>query len=262
MAKVIGVISAKLTPDARIPNKVILPLWDKTMLEHHIERMKAVKGLDGVFVATSRWPGNEPVVGMAVHCGVGWLAGSENDVFERHIALCDRENADAVIRIPCDSPLFDTETAGMLVGAWRQSHCDYAYIQNVPYMCSTMAELISHEALKKAHELARGPAESKDALAAITLPIWEHHGEFKCCGIDAPGYLVRPEYQLMVDVPIDYVMMAHIYGALYRGEVLRLPAVLTWLDNHPEIAFLNAKSEYSAINKRFLEAQATCNCLK
>lgn len=247
MAKVIGVITAKLSPNGRIPNKALLPLAGKTMLEHHIERMKAAEGLDGVFVATSQWPGNEAVTKIAESCGCRWLAGGEYDVIARHIALCERESAAAVIRIACDSPTFDFDVIGARFVNQFAAGMDYMFVSNVPYGCSTMPELVSFEALKKAHEFYQGPA--------VTLPIWEHWKEFNCFEVIVAQHLDRPEYHLEVDTPVDYVVMSHIYAALYKGRPLDLRQVYEWLDDNPHIAEFGGAWEHSAINKRFLEAQ-------
>lgn len=247
--KIIGVISAKLTDTGRVPNKILLPLAGKSMLEHHIERMKAVEGLCGIFVATSRWPGNEQCVPpICEKCGVGWLAGSENDIISRYISLCERELAHAVLRIQCDSPLFDIDSSTQLVKTYNDHQkMDYVYIRNVPYMCSISTELITFEALKKAHTFYQGPA--------VTLPIWENFQHFKCRSVDAGAWLVRPEYSLEVDTPEDYVVISHIYGALYQDKPIPTEEAFKWLDHNLWIQRLNESKEYSTINRRFVEAQ-------
>ncbi|OHB57726.1 MAG: hypothetical protein A2173_03770 [Planctomycetes bacterium RBG_13_44_8b] len=249
MPKVIGIISAKLAAEARIPNKVLLPLAGKSMLAHHIERMKAAP-VDEISVATSRWPGNDIVEKIAKQEGVKCYAGSENDVISRHIAICEKEKADACIRIPCDSPLFEYDVIAELIRSFRQSSSSwysYVYVNNVSFEYSTMPELVSLNALKKAHEYYQGPA--------VTLPIWEHWEDFVCCGVPVHKEYNRPEYRLAVDTPMDYVAMSHIYAALYQGKPISLDDVYRWLDANPHIGKLCCGSEHSAINKRFLEAQ-------
>ena len=247
MSKIIGIITARLKSHARIPDKVLLPLAGETMLWHHIQRMKAAEGLDGVFVATSKYPHNETITDLCDSYGVGYYAGSEHDVIERHIVLCEREGADACIRVPCDSPLFYIDIIKPFAYSYRERGEDYHYVRNVPFECGTMPELISLEAMKKAHEYYQGPA--------VTLPIWEHMSDFKCVGHNALYTVVRPQYRLDVDTPADYVAMSHIYAALYRGEPIYLPRVFNWLDKHQSIAELLGAAEHSAINRRFMEAQ-------
>ena len=256
MQKVIGVISAKLSVAARVPNKVLLPLSGHTsMLRHHMERMyKARKHLDGLWVATSRWPGNEHVkaeatdgIGSQNQSAFGCWEGSEHDVIQRHIDLCENAKADAVIRVTCDCPLFDYEVIEHLVSTYKQSGCDYVYVRNVPFTCSTMPELVSLSALQKGHKYYQGPA--------ITLPIWEHHKDFNIASVEASPTLARPEYNLTVNTPAEYMAMVHLYKGIYDGTPIPLAHAYQWLKDNPYIAKYFMQSEHSAINQRFMEAQ-------
>jgi len=248
--KVIGVISARLSKTARVPDKVLLPLAGRSSLEHHIDRMKAADGIDGVFVATSRYPGNEILAEIAEKNNVGWIAGSENDVIDRHIALCEREGADACIRITCDSPLFEWRVIKPMVDKFNEGY-DYVYVPNIPIECSITPELIALDALKRSHEYYQGEA--------VTLPIWEHYDKFKCFGLNMPENITRPEYILTIDTPQDYVTMSHIYRVLYNRECIFLEDVYKWLDKNPYMVAFNSKHENSAINKRFIEAMKNAN---
>lgn len=256
MPNVIGVISAKLSVQARVPNKVLLPLsGHTTMLRHHMERMyKATDHLDGLWVATSRWPGNEHVkaeatdgIGAHNHSVFGCFEGSEHDVIQRHIDLCKKANADAFIRVTCDCPLFDYEIIEHLVGTYRESGCDYVYVRNVPFECSIMPELVSLEAIERAHKYYQGPA--------VTLPVWEHHNEFNIASIEAPPAFIRPEYNLTVNTPPEYMAMVHLYTTLYDGTPVPLANAYKWLEDNPYIAKYFMRNEHSDINRRFMEAQ-------
>ena len=58
MSKVIGVITARMA-STRLPGKVLQKMAGKSAFAHHVERMKNVNGLDGVFLATSVDPKNK-----------------------------------------------------------------------------------------------------------------------------------------------------------------------------------------------------------
>ncbi|HBR22008.1 MAG TPA: hypothetical protein DD713_05495, partial [Nitrospiraceae bacterium] len=103
MRKVIGVITARMA-STRLPGKVLQKMAGKSVFAHHAERMNHVKGLDGVFLATSIDPLNKELIEEAKRLNCGWYAGAEQDIVDRHIKLCERERADAVIRVTCDSP--------------------------------------------------------------------------------------------------------------------------------------------------------------
>src|SRR3990170_1594263 len=127
MKKVIGVITARMA-STRLPGKVLKKMAGKSIFGHHVERMKNVKGLDDVFLATSVDPKNKELIEEAEKLGCGWYAGAEQDIVDRHIKLCEREKADAVIRVTCDSPIFDIVSASRFVEEFRKEFRDYIYI--------------------------------------------------------------------------------------------------------------------------------------
>ncbi len=239
MGKVIGVITARMA-STRLPGKVLKAIAGKTNFAHHVERMRHVTGLDGVFLATSKDPLNKSLIKEAERLGCGWYAGAEQDVVERHVALCKREKADAVIRVTCDCPLFDIDSASRFVELFKKRHYDFVYVSNMPVMYGTLSELISDKALIEVHKHYRGPA--------VSLYIRENMKLFKTFSIKIDNDLCRPEYRLTVDEPADLDLVRHIYEALYRGEPLSLKEVYTWLDDHPKIAKLNAKVKIKDVN--------------
>jgi spore coat polysaccharide biosynthesis protein SpsF len=239
MRKVIGVITGRMA-STRLPEKVMKPLAGKSVFAHHAERMKEVAGLDGIYLATSTDPKNSILIDEAERLGCGWYAGPEEDVVERHIRICEREEADAVIRVTCDCPLFNIDITSRFVETFKKEYFDFIFCGNMPMMYGTLTELLSYDALKRVHEVYRGPA--------ICLPIRENLSEYKITTIDVEQDLVRPEYRLTVDCPEDLALMKQIYKALYRGHPISLQKVYSWLDDNPQIAYINRNVEVKGIN--------------
>lgn len=230
MKKVIGVITARMA-STRLPGKVLQKMAGKSTFAHHVERMQHVRGLDGVFLATSVDPLNKELIEEAHRFGCGWYAGAEQDIVERHIKLCERENADAVVRVTCDSPIFDIDSASRFAEEFRKDYFDYIYVLNMTMIQGTLSELISYNALVEVHKHYRG--------AAVSQHIKENLDEFKTLGIEIDVDLCRPEYRLTIDEAIDIEMIRKIYEALYKGMPLNLHDVYTWLDDNPQIAKMN-----------------------
>ena len=72
--------------------------------------MKKVPGISDVYLATSKDERNEPLIEESKKLGVKYYAGSEEDILERHIGISEAANADAVLRVTCDMPLFDVDS--------------------------------------------------------------------------------------------------------------------------------------------------------
>ncbi len=228
--KVIGVITARMA-STRLPGKVLLKMAGKSIFEHHVERMKAVQGLDGVFLATSTDPKNKALIEEAERLNCGWFAGAEQDIVDRHIRLCERENADAFIRVTCDSPIFDIGSASSFVMEFKKEYRDLICVSNMTMIQGTLSELISYKAMVEVHKHYRG--------AAISLYIKNNPAKFNLQGLEIDADLCRPEYRLTIDEKIDIDMITKIYEALYEGAPLDLHKVYTWLDDNPDIASMN-----------------------
>lgn len=230
MRKVIGVITARMA-STRLPGKVLQKMAGKSIFAHHVERMNCVNGLDGVFLATSVDSKNKELIKEAEMLSCGWYAGAEQDIVDRHIKLCEREGADAVIRVTCDSPIFDIESASRFVEEFKKDYRDYIYVSNMTMIQGTLSELISYDTLMEIHKNYRG--------AAVSMYIKENMDKFKTLGIEIDIDLCRPEYRLTIDEAIDIEMIRLIYEALYKGKPLDLREVYTWLDDNPQVAKMN-----------------------
>ncbi len=230
MAKIIGVITARMA-STRLPGKVMRKIAGKSVFGHHVERMQNVKGISGVFLATSDNPLNKELIKEAERLGCGWYAGAEQDIVDRHIRLCEQEKADAVVRVTSDSPIFDIDSASRFVEEFKKEYWDLIYVSNMTMIQGSLSESISFKALLKIHEHYRG--------AAISMHIKENMKDYKTLGIPIDVDLCRPEYRITIDEAADIEMISKIYEALYKGKPLSLRKVYAWLDDNPLVAKIN-----------------------
>lgn len=239
MSKVIGIITARMG-STRFPGKVMKKIMGKSVFAYHVERLRYVDGIDGIFLATSKNLNNKELITEAERLGCGWYAGEEEDIVERHIKLCEQESADAIIRMPCDSPIFDIDSTCTLIRRFKKEYQDYIYVSNMITTCGTMVELISYKTLLEIHKYYQG--------SALSIFILENMKKFKTLGIKAKDSLCRPEYRLTIDYDVDLELISQIYEALYKGKPLVLDEVYQWLDTNLQVAKLNENVRQSDIN--------------
>lgn len=227
MRKITGVITARLRSQ-RLPAKALKLLCGKTSLYHHVERLKSVGGLSGLYLATSKAPDNAPLIKEAERCGLKIYAGEEEDVVERYLAIGKTEKADALLRVGCDKPLFSIEMANQLASSYNgEDNLTIADKIGAGVGC----EIVSTSAMETVHQNYRG--------TAITLYIKENKHKFKTRGINVDARLCRPEYRLALDTIEDYNLHSIIYNKLYRGKPIQLKEVYLFLDDNPEVANIN-----------------------
>jgi len=239
MKKIIGVITARMS-STRLPGKVLLDLSGKSVFSHHVERMREVEGLSEIYLATSLEPQNKELVEVALDEGIQVYVGAEEDIVERHVEICAQENADAVIRVTGDMPLFHIDAASEYVSMFNEREWDYINSSNMTAMQGTVPELISRKALLKIHEEYRG--------TAITQPIKQNLDLYDVASVEYHQNLVRPEYRLTLDYNEDYMTIMAIYNELYEEGPISLFDVYKYLDDNPTIAAYNSHMKMKDVN--------------
>ena len=153
--------------------------------------------LDGVVLATSANPENDPLVDLAARLGVPAFRGDEDDVLRRHLdcarALARRPRGARHRRQPADRPR--DRWSAWSRATWRRG-ADYTYVPGDALLMGILPEVISRAALERSWE--RGEPRHRSEL--VTLYIKEHpRGVPRSRPRSCPQGLYRPEYRLTVD---------------------------------------------------------------
>ena len=120
----IAIVQARMG-SSRLPGKVLKTLGGQPVLDHVVTRVKAASRIDDVVVATSDWPGDDAI---ADHCAArGWkcVRGSETDVLSRYAAATRASDAEIVVRVTSDCPLFSPRILDDMLAAFDPSTADY-----------------------------------------------------------------------------------------------------------------------------------------
>ena len=233
MKKTVILIQTRVK-STRLPKKCLLPVEDKLLVEHVIERLKRASIPDEILMCTSTHPDDQILVEIARKNNIGWSAGSEEDVLERFLQAAEESRADVVVRTTGENPLVDPYCLDRAVQEHLESGAEYTSMDGFP--AGVKAEVIDVAALKKAHHLAGNPDKSE------YMTLYFKDDFFRVHSIKAEGYLQRPSYRLTVDTPEDMELIRTIYQALYQpGEIIPLENVIRFLDTHPETATINSQ---------------------
>ena len=230
--KVVILIQARVK-SRRLPQKVLLPIEDKLLIEHVIERLKKTEIPEATLLCTSSHPDDRVLIEIAERNKIGWFAGSEEDVLSRFIQAAERSQADVVVRTTGENPLIDPFYLDRAVQEHLERGVEYTSVEGLP--SGVRAEVIAAPALRKAHQLADNPEKSE------YMTLYFREDFFKVHFVEAEERLKRPQYRLTVDTPQDIELMRQIYKALYKpGEIIPLEEAIRFLDNHPELVAINS----------------------
>ncbi|HET6899573.1 MAG TPA: glycosyltransferase family protein [Vicinamibacteria bacterium] len=246
-------VSARMA-SARCPGKALAPLAGRPLLEVLLDRMAAVRGVDGVVLATSVNAENDPLVEVARRAGFATFRGDEDDVLRRHVEGARALGADHVVRVTGDNPLTDVETIEILAARHVREGADYTYVPGDALLMGILSEVISRDALERSWE--RGDTRHRSEL--MTLYIKEHPEQFKVVTAELPAGLYRPEYRLTVDEPEDVRLMQEIFGRLAGpGRRVTTREAIALLDREPALARINAHLRHKAANLRSVALDAS-----
>ena len=216
----IAIIQARMG-STRLPGKVLKPILGQPMLWHIIKRLRWVKEVKDVVVATSDKIKDEPITKFCSENGISCFAGSEEDVLDRFYKTAKTYTADPIIRITGDCPLVDPEIVGNVIKLFKIGCYDHVGVaaglgaENVisgRFPSGFDTECTSFNALEKAWK----NSFTKRDREHVTPYIWSVKGRFRLGSYRAVKNY--PKLHLSVDNEQDFELMCKVYQALYSDN--------------------------------------------
>ncbi len=230
---------------SRLPGKVMELIEDRPMLQHIIERLRAVDDLDDVIVATSTELEDEIIQEFCRKKNITCFAGSRDDVLDRFYNAATINNANCIVRITADCPLIESSLISKLLNLFFEGNYEYAsiaagagsiHLDDGCYPNGLDAECFSYSALSTAWKEAR----SKDDREHVTSFLWRQPNRFRVGSLRS-----SEDYSLQrwtVDHQEDLSFVRQVFAALGpNGEHFGMDDVLALLKEQPELNKINAK---------------------
>lgn len=238
----VAIIQARMG-SRRLPGKTLLPLLGRPMLWHIVERVRAMAGLDGVVVATSKNHQDAPIREFCRDHAIPVFAGSEEDVLDRFYQAARVHQADPIVRITADCPFVDPGVLSRLLQSYREGEYDEVGVATgagalfetcYRFPDGLDAECIRQSALERAWEEATDPSDREH----VTPYLWRVPGRFRIgrlfCETDCSWL------RWTVDNREDFAFVTRIYEALYRPERhFQMEDILEYLQAHPGLVSWN-----------------------
>ncbi|MFZ6035967.1 MAG: cytidylyltransferase domain-containing protein [Patescibacteria group bacterium] len=235
MASRITILIQARMSSTRLPGKVLLPLADKPVLGHIVDRCKHVPQAH-VVVATSTDKTDDAIERYCQEMGTFCVRGDLSDVLSRYRLAANHYPAPILVRITADCPLIDPTIIEMVIHELP----GYDYASNVlsriiPHGLDV--EAFTEGALKKADE----NAHTERLREHVTLIMRENPSKlFTIHNVVMPQSYAHPELRLTLDTVDDYELMKIIFNQWYHpGKLIDTPQVIRWLTANPEISSIN-----------------------
>ncbi len=150
--KVVALITSRIN-STRLPNKALLDICGKPMLQRVYERTKLAKCLDDVWIATTRR--STPIKKFCLTNEMPCYRGDEEDILGRLYYASRKAKADIIVRVWGDAPLIDPQVIDDTVKYYFNN--DLMYATNYGFPAGLNVAVISYGALQKAHRKIKDP---------------------------------------------------------------------------------------------------------
>lgn len=240
--KVVTIVQARMS-STRLPGKVMREVLGKPLLGYLIERLHRVTRSDKLVIATSTSPEDDEIAAFCQQQQTEVFRGSLLDVLDRYVQAAHQYQAELVMRICSDCPLFDPAIADTMIDYALQHHADWtSNVLERSYPRGMDVEVCSMKALERAHREGIKPEEREH----VTPFLYRHPELFSLANyIHTPSY---PQYRLCVDTAEDFELIRRIFEALYpKNPYFTLEDILRLLETHPDWLDLNAHIQQKTV---------------
>lgn len=234
--KVVVVIQARMG-SSRLPGKVLKKLCGKTVLGHLVERVKQCKAVDEIIVATTTREYDSKIMDESFNYGVKVFRGSEDDVLSRYYYAALETNAEVVVRITSDCPLFDPHLLEEAIEIYKKSIYDVVRLGvDGGFPRGFDMEIFHFKLLEEAYQ----NAEESYQREHVTPYLYDNHSNI----LSIKSNEDLSMYRVTLDTIEDFQVINAIYQELYRGQHdFYFQDIIKFLKLHPEIRAINANIE-------------------
>ncbi|ANE56399.1 cytidylyltransferase domain-containing protein [Methylomonas sp. DH-1] len=248
---ILAILQARMS-SSRLPGKVLLPLLGEPMLLRQIERLRKVRNIDRLLVATSAETADDEIENLCKRHAIDCFRGNLNDVLDRFYQAAVSHHPDHVVRLTADCPLADPGLIDQVIEFYLAGGYDYASNAIQPTFPDGLdVEICRFACLEQAWREAGLPSQREHVMPFI-------HQQPERFNI---GHFLNREdlshLRWTVDEPRDFELVSQIYAALYPANPdFATPDILRLLAERPELANWNTQHQRNEGYLKSLAADA------
>jgi spore coat polysaccharide biosynthesis protein SpsF (cytidylyltransferase family) len=243
----LAIIQAR-TESTRLPNKVLMKLGHKTVLENVISRVKKSNLISDIVVATTLKNEDIKIVNICSKNNIKVFCGEENNVLSRFYQLSKILKAKNIVRITSDCPVIDPNIIDLVIQKYKENNVDYVSNTLTPTFPDGLdVEVFSFYSLEKAFFESTLLSDREH----VTPYIYRNKDLFKSINITNSNNLSYMRWTL--DNIEDFNFLEKIYIKLYNKKKLFLMNdILKLLEKEPYLININKHIERNQGYKKSL----------
>lgn len=241
----IGFLITARLKSTRLPQKLLLDLNGKTIIERVIERCKIVADISEVIICTSTNPQDKPLTDIALKNNVHYYLGNEQDVLKRLSDAATFFNLDYIINITGENPLFSIYHANLVVNQAKKEMNDFIYIDGLPIGCAVYG--IRPEALKTLCEV------KQEIDTEIWGPLINRPEIFDIKKIEVKEELRNPTLRITTDYLEDYQFLQAIFNNFDESKIPDYVEIHQLLKINPKLKDINSHRVQMQLEPQLLQ---------
>ena len=231
------IIQARMNSE-RFPNKVVSDLSGSPLIERILQRVKNVKKIGKIIVATTKKKEDDILVKIAKSNKVEVFRGSENDLVDRYYQAIRGKNVSHILRLPADNPIPDPTEYNRLINYHLKTNNDFSsnicnFMKN-GYPDGFGVEIFTANSLKRIWRNEK----RKKFREHITLNFYDYKKNkknskfnFKIGTVKCPKKISRPKLVFDVNYYKDYLFIKQIYEYfLPQKKIFTAIDVVKWYE--------------------------------
>tara|TARA_Y100001933_G_C18930223_1_gene535010 strand:- start:27 stop:761 length:735 start_codon:yes stop_codon:yes gene_type:complete len=235
--KIAAIVEARMA-SKRLPGKVLLKAKNITMLDHLIDRLKKVKILNEIIVATTINPLDQEIVDFCNIKEIKYFRGSEDDVMGRVIGAAESCRAQIIVEITADCPIIDPSIVEQIVNIYLSNKVDYVSNANIrSYPDGMDTQVFSLDILKSSYQMTCNKLDREH----VTLHIRNNPDIFSNINVIAPPEINLPNLGLTLDEQDDYIFIKNIIENLYdKNNFFSCLEIVNYLKENKSLLNINS----------------------
>jgi len=264
MPKTLAIVQARMS-SSRLPGKVLLDIAGQPMLMRVLSRTRKAHTLDGVVVATTVDPADDPIEQMCTEQGYPCFRGSPQDVLDRYYQAARTFGAEVIVRITGDCPVMDPEVIDATVRVFfTESESGFAATRLPPPWHRTIpigldVEVVNFASLERAWEEADQPFHREHVMPFFyegtppdIQPVQPHlvpESWYIAHGTSQRGFKIAvlnhdPDYgdlRWTVDTQDDLRLLREILTHFSGREAFPWQDILALFERQPDLGRINSE---------------------
>ena len=206
--KTVIIVQARMT-STRLPGKVLKTVLGKPLLEYQIERLRRIKAVDEIVIATTTNDTDQPIVDLCNRLDLPCFRGSEEDVLARYHEAAEKYNADIVVRITSDCPVIDPAACEEAIAYFLKNEDQYDYVRLEQYPRGLDTEVFSFKVLDECFREATDKPDREHVTPFIYRHPERYQVKYLNCDKD------YSHHRWTVDTPEDLELITRIIEEIY-----------------------------------------------